>query len=154
MSIKKLIVLMGLCVLFTGCSTARLSSDGMQAYHESDSTADVGIRYLLGRGVAQSDVKAFYYFSRAAEEGDPFAQNELAYLYAAGRGTSVDESEAFHWYQKAAKSGLASAEYNLGFMYHYGIGTLPNKALALEWYQKSAAHGFLPARTALQQYRD
>lgn len=108
-----------------------------------------GVRYLLGRGVKQNDDKAFYYFKRSAEDENPFAQNELAYLYFSGKGTTRSYVDALYWYQKAADHGLSSAQYNLAVMYDRGVGTDQNKALAREWYQKAAANGFSPAKVAL-----
>ena len=150
MSIKKLLLLVGLCVLFAGCSTGRYSGDG---FLRSDTTTDKGVRYLLGRGVRQDNAKAFYYFSQAANDDDPFAENELAYMYAAGKGTPRHYGKALAWYTKAANHGLASAQYNLGLMYAHGLGTPSNKAVAIEWFQKSAARGFEPARQALVHYQ-
>jgi len=153
MSIKRLILLSGLCVLFAGCSTGRYNGSDM-VFSQSNSTADVGAHYLLGRGVAQNDSKAFSYFSQAADrEDDPFAQNEVAYMYASGKGTSRDFAKAITYYQRAADHGLASAQYNLGLMYWYGLGTASNKTLAMNWMQKSAAHGFEPAKQALSRYQ-
>ncbi len=146
MSIKKLILLVGLCALFAGCSTG-----GYYASFAGEGNAKLGSRYLLGRGVPQNNKQAFYYFSKAAHDGDPFAQNELAYMYAAGKGTPPNNVQAFKWYQKAAAHGLASAEYNLGLMYLHGIGTKPNKVLAKQWIRKSAALGFEPAVKTLAQ---
>lgn len=147
MSIQKMLLLAGLCVLFAGCSTS--------SYYGSDHStlpktkAGMGARYLLGRGAPQNNEKAFAYFQQGAREGDPFAQNELAYLYAAGKGTQRNDAKAFSWYQKAASHGLASAEFNLGLMYLHGIGTTPDQALGMEWIKKSAAHGFEPAKQQL-----
>lgn len=151
MSVKKIILLVGLCVLFAGCSTGRYGDDllGSSSY---SSTTEMGARYLLGRGVVQSDEKAFSYFSQAAEESDdPFAENELAYMYASGRGTTKDYAKALSYYQRAANHDLASAQYNLGMMYLHGLGTARNQALGLKWLQKSAQHGFEPAKQALSQ---
>jgi len=115
--------------------------------------SEMGVQYLLGRGVPQDDSKAFHYFSQAAnDDEDPLAQNELAYLYMSGKGTTKDDKKSFYYYQKAANQGLASAQYNLAILYQNGIGTEPNQALAKEWLEKSAAHGFEPARKALSQF--
>jgi len=140
----RFILLAGLSILLTACAT--------NSYHDlsQDSTTRKGVRYLLGRGVAQDDEKAFYYFKEAAErENDAFAQNELAYLYAAGKGTKRNDKKAFFWYQKAAERGLVSAEYNVGLMYLYGIGRAPDKTMGMRWIKKSAAQGFLPAKRTL-----
>src|SRR5436190_14838284 len=101
MSIKRLILIIGLCGLFAGCSTGRY--DLMKG-----TTANMGVRYLLGLGVPQSDTKAFNYFRWQAAQDDPFAENELAYMYAAGKGTTRDYKKALMWYQKAASHGLES----------------------------------------------
>lgn len=150
MFLKKIGVVCGLCVLFSACSSPVTFSD---QYAMKGSAADKGVRYLLGRGVTQNNEKAFYYFSQAANEDDPFAQNELAYLYAAGKGTRRDYAKALSYYKKAADHGLASAQYNLGLMYDYGLGTLPDRSLARQWFQKSAALGFEPATKMLAHYR-
>lgn len=145
-SIKKMILLAGLSLLFAGCSTARYSDHNIPT---SSGPADMGKRYLLGRGVPQDNEKAFANFKRAADNDDPLAQNELAYLYAAGKGTPQDNAKAFYWYQQAAEHGLASAQYNLGIMYLHGLGTKPNRELAQQWFKKSAVLGFEPAKQAI-----
>lgn len=148
MTIKKLLLLMGLSVLFTGCSTNNYLAQNSAAYSDN-SPRNMGVRYLLGRGVEQDDKKAFSYFNKAALQGDALAQNEIAYMYAAGKGTPKNNAMAFSWYKKAAEQNLASAQYSLGLMYLRGVGTAPNKAAAITWFKKSAALGFEPARTAL-----
>lgn len=150
---KNLFMAFGLSVFLVACSTTRHSGLTYNAPSKPETTTELGVRYLLGRGVPQDDVKAFSYFSKAANDDDPFAQNEVAYLYASGKGTPQNNAKAFMYYQKAAKHGLASAQYNLGLLYLNGIGTEPNKTLALQWFQKSAGHGFEPAREALEKYR-
>jgi len=152
MFIKKVMVLCGVVLLLASCSAGKYGNMGFNGFGQSDNTSDRGMRYLLGQGVEQNNEKAFYYFSKAANEGDPFAENELAYMYAAGKGTKRDYAQALRWYQRAAKHGLASAQYNLGLMYLMGLGTQPNKMLALKWFKTSATHGFEPARRALTRY--
>lgn len=147
--IKKLIIVAALSVLLVACSTGRMVNDANNPYLKG-TPVQMGERYLLGRGVPQNDKRAFYYFSQA--EDDPFAQNELAYMYATGKGTEQNYAKAFSFYQKAANHGLSSAQYSLGLFYLRGLGTEPNKALAIEWFKKSAAQGFEPAKRALKKY--
>ncbi len=149
MSIKKLLLLLGLSMLFAGCSTG---GDYSQITPTSKvDPAKAGMRYLLGRGVPQDNAKAFGYFSQAAAQDDAFAQNELGFMYAAGKGTKQDYAKALFWYQKAADHDLASAQYNLGLLYQRGLGTPPNKELAHKWFKRSADHGFEPAIKALNR---
>jgi TPR repeat protein len=143
MFIQRLIGFSALCLLLASCSTG-----GPTSFFSREPTTTKGVRYLLGRGVAANDEKAFYYFKAAAEK-DPYAQNELAYLYAAGKGTKQDYKQALVWYQKAARHGLASAEYNLGLMYLYGLGTNVDKTVGMDWIKQSALHGFLPAQNEI-----
>jgi TPR repeat protein len=151
MSIKKLLVLLGLSCLFAGCSTGKYGENAFSFNGSNNKT--MGTNYLLGRGVAQDNEKAFYYFSKAANAGDPFSQNEVAYMYAAGKGTERNPQQAVYWYQKAAGQGLASAQYNLGFLYLHGIGTAQDRAKATEWFEKSAKHGFGPAQSMLEKMK-
>lgn len=147
MSIRYIFVVVGLSVLFSACSTPKFPETNTTG----NSTTDLGARYLTGRGVAQDDNKAFYYFNQAAQANDPFAQNEVAYMYAAGKGVARDLHKAFLYYEKAANHGLASAQYSLGLMYRHGLGTTKNKALAHQWFKRSAGNGFMPAIKALQK---
>src|SRR3990167_10133257 len=143
------LIVTGIGLLLVSCSTGKYGNSSILSFGQGETTTDTGVRYLLGRGVARDDKQAFYYFSRAANDGDTFAENELAYMYAAGKGTERDYTKALYWYQQAANHGLASAQYNLGLMYLYGLGVSPNKTLARKWFQASRAHDFEPARDAL-----
>jgi hypothetical protein len=150
MQVKKLILWIGINMLLGGCEGNRYvgNTDYAEA-GQHESATKMGLRYLVGRGVPQNDAKAFGYFMSAANKGDPFAENEVAYLFASGKGTTQDYGKAFIYYQKAAKHGLASAQYSLGLMYANGLGTPTDKIMAQQWFQKSAAHGFEPAKQAL-----
>lgn len=149
---NKLVVLMGICLLITGCQTTPTTYEGNTGYMQSgqpEAPEHLGMRYLLGRGVPQDNNKAFENFLIAANEDDAFAQNQVAYMYAAGQGTQQNYLNAFDYYQKAANHGLASAQYNLGMLYERGLGTAPNHAVACSFFQKAMAKGFEPARVAM-----
>lgn len=150
MSIKAITGMLIFSALLTACATGSYNAESIRGGLLADkSTTGMGVRYLLGRGVPQSDSKAFAYLKEAAEDNDPFAQNELAFLYASGRGTAKNPQKAFYWYQKSASHGLASAEYSLGQCYLYGFGTTVNTELAKAWLRKAATHGFTPANVLL-----
>lgn len=151
MLVKKLLFLVALSLSLFACSTDKMPHTGLWSGQETDTAK--GIRYLLGRGVQQDDAKAFYYFKRAAQQNDPFAQNELAYLYAAGKGVKKSNNQAFFWYQEAATQGLASAEYNVGFFYLHGLGVKKDKKKAIYWFNQAAQKGFGPAVKILENLR-
>lgn len=53
---------------------------------------------------------------REAQEGDPDAQYELAYLYENGLGVPKNETRALELYQQAADQGHPAAQDNLEAM--------------------------------------
>jgi TPR repeat protein len=53
---------------------------------------------------------------REAQEGDPDAQYNLAYLYENGLGLPKDEAKALELYQKAADQGHSDASNSLDAM--------------------------------------
>src|SRR5262249_53410150 len=59
---------------------------------------------------------------RLAEQGEAWAQFNLAQMYDKGEGVPQSYAEAAKWYRKAAEQGDASAQDNLGAMYHFGQG--------------------------------
>ncbi|MDH5478723.1 MAG: sel1 repeat family protein, partial [Nitrospinota bacterium] len=57
--------------------------------------------------------KAGQWFRKAAEQGDPEAQESLGLLYAEGSGVKKDLAEAEKWLRKAADLGNENARANL-----------------------------------------
>ena len=108
--------------LNTSFAQASDSNQTLEAATQGDALAqyNFGLMYANGQGVAQSDAKAFEWYSKAAAQGDASAQNNLATRYANGQGVAQSYAKAFEWYSKAAAQGNASAQYNLGVMYDNG----------------------------------
>jgi uncharacterized protein len=84
-----------------------------------------------------------------ADQGDPFAQNNIGSAYQNGRGVPQDYVLAMQWYRKAADQGKALAQYNLGGMYDQGRGVPQDFVLAAKWYRKAADQGNASAQTNL-----
>lgn len=78
--------------------------------------------YLVGKDGPRDPVQAAYWFKKAADQGDPGAQNELGYLYIWGLGVPRDEEQAFRWFARAAGSGWEQAKLNMAVMYLRGMG--------------------------------
>lgn len=79
---------------------------------------------------------------KAADEGNQYAQYDLATIYAYGDGVPTDDVKAAEWYQKAATQGNKYAQFELGVMYSFGRGVPKDDAIAAMWYQKSKAQGW------------
>src|SRR5690606_21832982 len=57
--------------------------------------------------------KAFSYYEKAAQAGDPDAQYEIAMLYVRGQGTEKNDNRARLWLERAANQGHPGASYLL-----------------------------------------
>ncbi len=98
---------------------------------------ELGMDYLLGRGVQRNEQQAAYWYEKAASAGDPLAQQEIGYFYQAGIGVARDPARAAHWFQLAAAGGLPAAKVNLGVAYLWGLGVSKNEPLALQLFHEA-----------------
>jgi len=102
---------------------------------------ELAAAYSNGDGVTQDRKLAAYWYEKAAESGDPEAQNYIGYLYEVGLGVPANPARAFNWYTLSAASGLADARLNLGVLYAEGVGVKKDEALAAEYFQQAADKG-------------
>ena len=85
-----------------------------------------GEAYFYGKGVENNYDKAFYWYSKAAEQGYSKAEFSIGWMYENGRGVSKDAKKAEAWYRKAAEHGDAEAKKKLA-------GTMVN-CNAVNWF--------------------
>ena len=79
---------------------------------------------------------------------DPWALNNIGFLYAHGKGVEQNPDEALKWYRKAAQFGHFEAQYNLGARYAGGQGVDVDLVEAHYWLSRSQI-----GSSALQQER-
>ena len=72
---------------------------------DNDGKNWVGNCAFDGVGVEQDYIAAFYWFKKAAEYGNIFANYNLANMYATGKGVLIDYNEAIRLYNIAASRG-------------------------------------------------
>ncbi len=77
---------------------------------------------LEGKNVSRDSKKDFESIIKAANLGEPRAQNEAGLMYHFGKGVCLDYKKAKEWYEKAANQGYVSAQNNLGLLYYHGQG--------------------------------
>ncbi len=102
---------------------------------------ELGAAYFAGRGVAQDEKRAAYWYEKAANSGDPSAQMQIGYFYQAGIGVTRDPAKAARWFERAAAAGLISAKVNLGVAYLLGDGVRKDPGLAQDLFRQAFAQG-------------
>jgi hypothetical protein len=105
--------------------------------------------YRLGRGVPRDDAMAARWYRRAAEQGHPGAENNLAFMYDQGLGLPQDYAAALRWYSEAANQGNVLAQRNLANICRIGVEGPHDYAQAVRWYRKAADQGDAYSQTRL-----
>lgn len=101
----------------------------------------LGAAYFVGRGVTQDERLAAYWYEKAANAGDPGAQNQIGYLYQVGLGVPRDPVRAVHWYERAVAGGFTYAKVNLAIAYLWGTGAHQDTELAMRLLQEAVEKG-------------
>ncbi|GHT97104.1 hypothetical protein FACS1894116_14790 [Betaproteobacteria bacterium] len=125
-----------------------------QGNAEAQAQAILGGIYLAGLGVKQSDSEAFFWISKAAEQGDTDGQSLVGHMYREGRGVSQSDTDAAKWFGKAAEQGDSQAQLELGDSFAAGKGVKQSDTEAVEWFRRAAEQGDEDAQRALSCYGD
>lgn len=96
---------------------------------------NLGYLYARGwRGQPRDEGEAVRWYRRAADQGYPPAQYNLAHMLADGRGCAPNLPQAAAWYRRAADADFAPAQRSLGRLYEQGVGVAANLETAVAWY--------------------
>lgn len=106
-------------------------------------------QYLEGPSVHRDVSKAVYWYEKAAEGGNPRAQNKLGILYEQGNGVDQNDATAIQWYTKAAEANDIYGLYNLAQMYEHGRGVDQDYGRAAALLRKAADMGNPESQHAL-----
>lgn len=102
---------------------------------------ELAIRYANGsKGASKNAEKAAYWFLQGANNGNKYAQNNIAWRYYESNGVRKDLAKALYWFDKSGKQHFHKASLKAGKMYFYGEGTEVNYPKALAHF-KDAAFG-------------
>lgn len=70
--------------------------------------------YRASLGTATDDhYRAFEWYRKAAEAGEPVAMLEMSHYYAEGVWVEANAAQAKHWLERAARGGNAEAQWQL-----------------------------------------
>lgn len=100
--------------------------------------------YKDGTGTPKDPRQAFYWYSKAANGGDYYANLMLGDAYYNGNGTTKDLKKALENYLVATDE-YDEAMYAAGIMFYKGEGTEKNKEVGTTWLKYAAKNGFTKA---------
>lgn len=111
----------------------------------------LGSIYYFGKyGNGRDYKKAFPYLLKAAEAGNPDAQNMVGFVLEGVEGIDADNAKAEEWYRKAANLGNAKAQCNLGRLLDPNSKDKTRRIEALTWLYISNAQNEVTAEKALE----
>lgn len=93
--------------------------------------------YYTGRTVSQDYDMALHWYEKAARQGHPVSQTNLAYYY---RDVKDNQEQTIYWFQQAASQGELNALADLGECYLLG-----------QFVEKDCAKGVALIRSAAEQ---
>jgi len=91
------------------------------------------------------------WFRKAADQGNPVAQNSLGVLYHDGRGVPKDFEQAFSWYRKAAAQKYGAGMFNVAISYYNGEGVPEEMVTAYAWMLLADEAGEKEAHDAVER---
>lgn len=87
---------------------------------------------------ASSYEDAAFWLTKAADQGDAFAQGTLGWLYRTGEGVAQDFSKAFQLSMAAAEQGDPQGALTLAVLHSVGLGRPVNNRDAVKWARFAA----------------
>lgn len=109
----------------------------------------LGVMYERGIGTPRNFIKAFEWYTKAANANMPEGYYNVGVCYEIGIGTSGDPVRAFQNFEKSAELGLSQGLYKLATLYFTGFGTSRNESWGVELLSRAAAAGHMVAANQL-----
>jgi len=113
--------------------------DLLSSLGNTHATLELADRYLDGRGVGQSEVRAFELFQKAAASEEPQALYRLGLCYHYGEGVQKDVYRSRSILRQAAHMKHAPSEMQLAISYMTEVPSDPEGANS--WLTSAANHG-------------
>jgi TPR repeat protein len=112
---------------------------------------DLGVRYLLGRGVAADTVRGAYWIQKAAAQNVIPARFNLGILFYHGWGVEWNPFEAYIHFTYCASMNMDEAKYVLGQFLSDGLVVPRDYSRARRIVSGAVAAGYEPAKRMLEQ---
>jgi len=110
---------------------------------QSDYQEKLGSLYFDGYGTEKNIDKAYFWWEKAALNGNIKSQKTMGAAYILGPDNRHkyfprDYTKAFSWYLKAANSGDSTAQTVVGSLYYDGLGVNKSLPNATHWWKKAS----------------
>jgi TPR repeat protein len=112
---------------------------------------ELGLRYLMGEGMAADTAYAVYWIKKAADRKLAPAEYNYAILLINGWGVEWDPFAAFKYFREAARAGMIQAQYITGVLYTDNLIVQRDMNYAYYWISKSSLEGYEPAEQIIDQ---
>ena len=128
--------------------------ESLNALHYAAEKGHIPSQVLLGDIYSSGDIieqdydKSFYYYLKAADQGDAIAQIKAGKYYLCGLN---EWDAACRMFKRAAEQGNTSAFALLGDCFNYGYGVSSNFDESVKWYQKAVDLGDEYAKNKLEE---
>jgi len=83
--------------------------------------------------------RCFFYYSKAAIQGEPLALYQIGLCYKCGKGVKQDSHSAIQCFRKSTEAGHRPSMYQLGLCYELGFGVEKDFKKAVEYYALGAS---------------
>jgi len=110
---------------------------------QAESSYNQGVTAYRSKNYADARL----HWSRAVDEGEVYALNNLGYLLYYGLGGEADHKRAVALWKKGALAGHSEAQWHLGRAFEDGKGVRQDHTRAYAWYRCALAS----ARAAAKQ---
>ncbi|MEJ2193955.1 MAG: tetratricopeptide repeat protein [Ignavibacteriaceae bacterium] len=114
---------------------------------------ELGLRYLMGEGIATDTAYAVYWIKKAADRKLASAEYNYAILLINGWGVEWDPFAAFKYFREAARAGMIQAQYVTGILYTDNLIVSRDLDYAYYWLKKSSSEGYDPAKQIISQIK-
>ncbi len=103
---------------------------------------ELGMRLLLGDGMAVDTIQAVYWIKQAASQGMISAVYNYAVLLINGWGVGWNPFEAYKNFKKAALSGMGQAQFIVGLLHTDNLIVKKDYTKAYIWAKRALDNGY------------
>lgn len=125
----------------------------LKAALQNYDVAQLNLAMKYNNNISEKSLKrAFFWYEKAAKQGNLPAMNNLANMYYHGQTVKKDYKKAYDLYFEAASKGDSIAQFNIAMMYYNGEYVKQSDKNTLTWLTLSAKSGYAMAQVRLGNF--